>query len=336
MYFLAQLTNVVYINTFVVFVRLYWFEKRFQHVVREAMSFRRTRSRSRTNTQDVERTEEETEKRGVDGRDIVVLGTTGRRFGQGADIPTPGEVSNDPESSSNSSEDKRGDVSSDSGPDQTSLPTPITRNITFADDVAQPLSRSLEDRVPQEQSTERAEKSIAFLQRQRDPNDNETLRIPGPRESDRGQVPETLRDEDNVPLSPDGDGQDRHITFPDVELTRTGRSNMPGLSFPRTGTARSQGASSTVERAPGTYRLRRNSGTFTGVHRTNTTQSAAPYLSWQPTVGRNSAFVDLTEKQREELGGIEYRSLKLLAIILVCKCSLIALCGSLVKKLMIL
>lgn len=43
-----------------------------------------------------------------------------------------------------------------------------------------------------------------------------------------------------------------------------------------------------------------------------------PYLSWTPTVGRNSAFVDLTEEQREELGGIEYRALKLLAIILVC------------------
>lgn len=42
-----------------------------------------------------------------------------------------------------------------------------------------------------------------------------------------------------------------------------------------------------------------------------------PYLSWQPTVGRNSAFIDLTEAQREELGGIEYRSLKSLALILV-------------------
>jgi Trk-type K+ transport system membrane component len=40
-------------------------------------------------------------------------------------------------------------------------------------------------------------------------------------------------------------------------------------------------------------------------------------LSWQPTIGRNSAFVDLTEAQREELGGIEYRSLKTLALILV-------------------
>jgi Trk-type K+ transport system membrane component len=42
-----------------------------------------------------------------------------------------------------------------------------------------------------------------------------------------------------------------------------------------------------------------------------------PYLSWQPTLGRNSAFVDLTEEQRDELGGIEYRSLKTLALILI-------------------
>src|SRR5262249_46472877 len=42
-----------------------------------------------------------------------------------------------------------------------------------------------------------------------------------------------------------------------------------------------------------------------------------PYLSWTPTIGRNSAFVDLSEEQREELGGIEYRALKTLAFILV-------------------
>lgn len=41
------------------------------------------------------------------------------------------------------------------------------------------------------------------------------------------------------------------------------------------------------------------------------------YLSWSPTVGRNSAFVDLTEEQKEELGGIEYRALKVLSKVLV-------------------
>ena len=43
-----------------------------------------------------------------------------------------------------------------------------------------------------------------------------------------------------------------------------------------------------------------------------------PYFSWTPTIARNSNFVDLTEEQREELGGIEYRALKLLLWILVC------------------
>ncbi|KAG0636444.1 cation transport protein-domain-containing protein [Tuber brumale] len=43
----------------------------------------------------------------------------------------------------------------------------------------------------------------------------------------------------------------------------------------------------------------------------------APYLSYTPSVGRNSRFYDLTEEQRNELGGIEYRSLKTLAWILI-------------------
>jgi Trk-type K+ transport system membrane component len=45
-----------------------------------------------------------------------------------------------------------------------------------------------------------------------------------------------------------------------------------------------------------------------------------PYLSYTPTVGRNSQFVDLTDEQRDELGGIEYRSLKLLGRILLGEC----------------
>ncbi|ODM23733.1 hypothetical protein SI65_01322 [Aspergillus cristatus] len=42
-----------------------------------------------------------------------------------------------------------------------------------------------------------------------------------------------------------------------------------------------------------------------------------PYLSWNATPGRNSTFIGLTEAQRDELGGIEYRSLKTLAVILI-------------------
>lgn len=41
------------------------------------------------------------------------------------------------------------------------------------------------------------------------------------------------------------------------------------------------------------------------------------YLSWVPTVGRNSTFVHLSEEQKEELGGVEYRAVKLLIKILL-------------------
>lgn len=37
-----------------------------------------------------------------------------------------------------------------------------------------------------------------------------------------------------------------------------------------------------------------------------------PFLSSQATVGRNSQFHNLTSKDKAELGGVEYRSLKLL------------------------
>lgn len=57
-----------------------------------------------------------------------------------------------------------------------------------------------------------------------------------------------------------------------------------------------------------------------GRTKTNGSQSRGMitnYLSWEPTVGRNSAFVGLSEDQKEELGGAEYRALKLLVKVLI-------------------
>lgn len=42
-----------------------------------------------------------------------------------------------------------------------------------------------------------------------------------------------------------------------------------------------------------------------------------PNLSREVTIGRNSIFHNLTSEDREELGGIEYKSLKLLLKIIV-------------------
>lgn len=311
LYFLAMFTNVVIINTFVVFVRLYWFEKRFQHIVREAMSWRRTRSRSRTETKGLEEKDIGMEGEGVNGRSIVVLDNSGKPLGQTADGVLQEKV-DDPESSSSSGHTANVAENDRQNPQTPNQTFPLHRNITFADNVASPPSRTTNDRLPQRLNDEQ---HIAFLENQRNPKDNETLIIPGPRESDQGQNPEAY-----VPTSPSGEELDRHITLDTSNNPPRfrGRSNTGGTDFRNSGTTRSQGASSAIERVPSAYRPRRASGTFSGVQASNTKERPTPYLSWQPTIGRNSAFVDLTEDQREELGGIEYRSLKLLAVILLC------------------
>lgn len=55
---------------------------------------------------------------------------------------------------------------------------------------------------------------------------------------------------------------------------------------------------------------------FTSISRTLTNTitrlKTSNYLSWEPTIGRNSNFVHLTDEQKEELGGVEYRAIKLL------------------------
>lgn len=49
------------------------------------------------------------------------------------------------------------------------------------------------------------------------------------------------------------------------------------------------------------------------LHRTMSTN----YLSYEPKIGRNSIFFGLTESQKSELGGVEYRAIKVLCLILV-------------------
>lgn len=54
-------------------------------------------------------------------------------------------------------------------------------------------------------------------------------------------------------------------------------------------------------------------------HRPTSAADDFPRLSQTVTVGRNSYFKHLSKKDREELGGIEYRSLKLLLKIILGK-----------------
>lgn len=56
--------------------------------------------------------------------------------------------------------------------------------------------------------------------------------------------------------------------------------------------------------------------TRSGNNQAESAEQSAPYFSFDVTVSKNSKFHDLTEAQREELGGVEYRALNVLAILL--------------------
>ena len=337
---MAMVATPVFINTFVVFVRLYWFEQRFQHVVREARNMGRTRTRSRTKTEARQDTQDPgLLEKGVNGRNIVVLRNEGSRNGslrgqRATDRSNPEKELDSTNTSSSSQRDTVEPLEHRTQPPLQQPPT-LHREITFADEVDKKKNTgSLLPTIPQRLTSEQ---HIAFLENQRNPKDKGTLRIPGPRESDRGHVPETVADDDdggllNPELTSPVELKDaanvtpvkRNITIgePSHTATRADTGHFPKLSLRKTGNTEAMKAAPTDDIGPPSARLRSRSGTFGSFRTTGSREKdPMPYLSWQPTLGRNSAFVDLTEEQREELGGIEYRSLKTLAIVLVCKCA---------------
>lgn len=322
LYIVSMCTTPIFIHTGLVFVRLYWFEKRFQHVVQDAREMRRTRSRARTISGSKDESTADREERGIRNRSIVVLrNPTGQAQGDEVSHPVAGSS----EDSKLASEGSNGRVDS-SG--------------SVADANGNPpnhLGLDVEGlRVPQQLTPEH---HIAFLEKQR--KDKGALRIPSPREYDRGGVPQAL-DEDEGET---GDGplesrsrrseetersksfeespgvspnEVQHITIaePDMPRARTRISTFPRMESRPT-------FRETKENQDVPYYMRNEPrrGAFSKLFRSLTREQerpTLPYLSWNATVGRNSHFVDLTEEQRNELGGIEYRALKTLALVLVC------------------
>ncbi|KAF2091128.1 hypothetical protein K490DRAFT_33318 [Saccharata proteae CBS 121410] len=331
---MACVCNPIFINTFVVFVRLYWFEKRFQNVVQEARNMRRTRSRSIARSMTQEERDFGREEMGVGGREIqVVRHQDGHAKGNRINPEGVAEHEDEKEDQSN---DIEGDSPESSEPTQ----QPFTRDITFADDVRPPPRKITNlDRLPEQRS---AEHHIAFVENQRRPKTTGRLRIPGPRDFDRGDVPHRLEEDDygndmNKQVTRESESRGRkdseeanqpadavdpasingddhpfksHATADDSSPHR-GRLLKTGLSGLRSRFRRGNGDENG-------FWQRNRTGTFKSfVTSRSQDRDPMPYLSWTPTVGRNSAFVDLTEEQREELGGIEYRALKTLAFVLV-------------------
>ena len=324
----------IFINTFVVFVRLYWFERRFQNVVREARNIRRTRSRTKTeikNELDLSLTE-----KGVRGRSIVVL-HNGDALKQRREISDQIKKTDSAErrvSESSTSEGGRTEVIDHAITLPPLNPPTLRRNVTFANELEKPEANDTGPRMlPQNLSPEQ---HIAILENQRNPKDKGALRIPGPRDFDRGSVPEPLDSDDDggqtehQVSSPverrgmlPGSSIKRNVTIdePHHPRQRSSSAAFPKLSSWKSGTLDNVKASPADEAALPSARTKTRTGTFSSLRgwASKENEQSTPYLSWQPTIGRNSAFVDLTEEQREELGGIEYRSLKTLAVVLVCE-----------------
>ncbi|KAI1268681.1 cation transport protein-domain-containing protein [Xylariaceae sp. FL1019] len=354
MYFLALLSNPITIHSFVVFLRLYWFEKRFQNIVRDARSRRATISKSRSKSHPAS---SDTEK-GVNGRNIDVVydtGKTARMTNDGIlldDYTASGGLKPDPLTNTSGSEDESDHRIPDNAPQ---LPTPqikFANEVRRSDAVEQQGGGNDADDILLPRRRSHAE-HIAILEKQRK-TDNSVLRIPGPRDADRGALPEELDDDVELPemqrrrressleppegrplsslprRSSDFADRQRNITIAEPDHPR------------REDHTKAEEVVEKVEAAAHVFdflKVRKPRKDGERIHRSDTTTSRlrdrvnplhrirtalsqskdedpTPYLSWQPTMGRNSAFVDLTEEQREELGGIEYRSLKTLALVL--------------------
>ncbi|GME61538.1 Potassium transporter [Neofusicoccum parvum] len=148
---------------------------------------------------------------------------------------------------------------------------------------------------------------IVFAEGTRPPRNEKALRVPSPRERERGRPLEEVNDV----MSDEDDDKIMRITTADYEpsgLTR--RRTRVGVSGITSATSIERVASSmfVLGSDPNAHRPQsRRSGSMS-----RHSMTRMPYLSRQATIGRNSRFYNLSAEDREQLGGIEYRSLKLL------------------------
>jgi len=191
-----------------------------------------------------------------------------------------------------------------------------------------------------------SEHHIKIVEMQRK-HEQGALRIPGPRDFDAGHIPHEVSDDERDRPEPDSPQLNRNARQ-NSNATDDAKANgqRQGIKFdtsthPKKAQTSDSDSTSSGARSARFNPLRPWSVFFAPKNRlsdaalqrtlrgiSNKGQpdeksggiltENAPYLSWEPTIARNSTFVDLSEEQREELGGIEFRALKTLAIILLC------------------
>ena len=377
-YFFTITSNPITLHTSVVFLRLYWFEKRFQGWVTDARQRRATISKAKTRPRNLDRQNEE----GVNGRHITIVPYQGRRpritndgilldgseaYQSQAIVDDDDENDHQPRRLPPASSDESDTVSAGrsnsielsplekpdqahhDGRDGLREETGKTQNTPSGIKFAETVKRSdgVDDDLTKFPQRRTHAEHIAILERQRN-QDNEVLRIPGPRETERGMGPRRLEDDDGdddnntIAMTRTVESRPDHAT---IDSRRpAGRRPTIVIAEPKrpikhelTDDARAVGGTldalrmrkprifnrgqketheddgdSTMNRAFRTRTIDTIKSALTSDHTKD-----MPYLSYTPTMGRNSNFVGLTLEQREELGGIEYRSLRTLAVILL-------------------
>lgn len=331
----SMISNPIAINTFVVFLRLFWFEKKFQDMVREARNRRSTITKTKSMAQP-ENVQSET---GVNGRDIRVMRDGTMRRVNNDLFVLSGAGGKDPTGESSSGVSPTATLPGEA--EEKTVPDERGPGITFAGTVKR--SDGMQDEMLKGPRRLTDEEHIAILQRQRNTDnvDNEeVLHIPGPRDVELGERPRRVEgrtDDDPEPLTPglrrgsEGEAQTparpKGITIqePAKKPTRKEEISDDAKAFLNVFTPFKLRKPRMLDKEDNTHHhgsalsqvKRQTFDTIRGALSRDKNE-LAPYLSWQPTLGRNSAFVgELSDEQREELGGIEYRSLKTLSVILM-------------------
>lgn len=310
---LSMMSNPITLHTSVVFLRLYWFEKRFQDVAKTARQRRTTitqsRSKAKAAPSDIEK--------GVNGRDITVMHHTAQK----SRITNDG-ILLDKQNSVNGT-NMNGSAKLDQSHSEAPHPGARDTQIKFSDN----FRRS--DTIPEDEDmamplpSKRSDaEHIAILERQRK-QDKGALRIPGPRDADRGAVPEEVEEDEEW----DGDGLAPGIRKRRQSSIDAVNYERPQARQPASHTDRQQTITIAEPQHPKRDEAVEDAEASAPTHinalqriKTALTQNQddpMPYLPFHPTIGRNSEFLGLTEEERELLGGIEYRSLKTLAGVLV-------------------
>lgn len=407
MYIFPMLTNPITLHGMVVALRLYWFEQRFERIVEDARARRTTITKSRSKA----KPDVESGNGGVNGRHITIVDRQDVRppriTNDGIvlenDPSSRGPIQSSLANSyghgvNESAIDDDDETDDDFIPPQHRPRPPTAPRVRSASAIQRAEGSNNHDNekpnqeaghhVPSAitfaQSVKRSDgvknsplhlrprsntEHIAILESQR--NQDEVLRIPGPRDAERGLGPRALNhgedDDDGHTL---GQAQTRDSRQDQATIDSRHIGHNPTITFEEPAPPRESSGDSVEQSGPNgplealRYRRGRRKRNHddedgdnkmddddeddddehpSGLRRRRLTNRMPrprrlsraitlasvktamtrdktddmPYLSYTPTMARNSNFVGLTLEQRDELGGIEYRSLRTLAFVLL-------------------